>query len=170
MRHGILSIDDEVHDDLFDLAGVGKDGPCAVLQLHEQLNIVAYEAAQHAVEAPNQIIEGNVLRLAHLLAAVSQPTAWLVPAMGGGRSTRPPSSGHTGYHREQVVEIVGDGAGKPSDALKLLGLPKLLFKPLALRHFKRHANKWNNSPSWLAGRKVAKNNVSAFLYANSLHR
>jgi len=151
--HRVGRVHEEVHQDLFDLAGVGLDGGKVPVEL--QLNadflprpVEGLAGVLHGlveVDGPDLVaaLAGVAQQLGREAGAavdelldVAQPLVVLVLRAEIEEHQRGVSlDGH-----EQVVEVVGDPAGQGADGLHLLGLAQLgleefflLLGALALR-------------------------------------
>ena len=70
--HGIASVDHQVHQNLFHLAGIGAHPAQLGVELHHQANIFANQRRQELGHLSHQIVEVQYFRLQHLLAAQCQ--------------------------------------------------------------------------------------------------
>ena len=144
----------EVHDHLLQLPAIRLDAGDARPKAHHDLHIFADEALEHRPHAGDDRVEIEQRRLDDLLAAEGQQLAGeLGGALAGfpnRRDVRPPGIVRVEileqqlaipqHHGEQVVEIVGDASGEPSDRFHLLGLLKLRLQRAALRDVQRNTD------------------------------
>ena len=71
-RHRIARVDDEVHDDLFDLPGIGMHPMQTVGQRGGKFNVLADDAPKHLLETANDLLEVGHPRFDHLSVAEGQ--------------------------------------------------------------------------------------------------
>ena len=71
-RHRVARVDDEVHEDLLDLPGIGLHGAEVEAAHDRQLDVLAEEAAQHLLDAADRLVEVEDPRLEDLLPAERQ--------------------------------------------------------------------------------------------------
>ena len=146
IRHGIASVDGQVHDDLLDLVGIGAHGASLRIEREHHINILSNQALEHLLEVADYIVHRDVPRLADLAAAEGQKLACqatpvhgrfhdfrhgLVQRVIGGKFVQR----HlriAGNYGDQVVEIVRHTAGETADSVELLSLLELRFKLQAL--------------------------------------
>ena len=72
LGHGVPGVDDQVHDDLFDLAGVGADACGIVRQPRDEVDVLADDAAQHPFDPADDLVEIEQRRLHDVLATEDQ--------------------------------------------------------------------------------------------------
>ena len=78
--HGVASVEREVHDDLIDIAGVGKNRRQVGRELHVERDVFADEPAQHGDGLLDDFVERERPALDDLFAAVGEQLA----GQGGG--------------------------------------------------------------------------------------
>src|SRR5215510_2349375 len=71
-RHGIASVDTEVDEDLFELDRICNHRPERAFELRFNVDIVADQALQHALDADHHVIDIHEARLHDALARKSQ--------------------------------------------------------------------------------------------------
>src|SRR6266540_5658069 len=141
-RHRIAGIDGQVQDDLFDLPWIHLDETQSRLQDGFQKDVLAEQRLEHSLKVRHHGIQVQHFQLQNLQAAEGQKLA----CQGCGPPTRfldlldVLASKEIGSEavehkftvavndRQQVVEVMRDAAGKPSDRLHFLSLAKLLFQ------------------------------------------
>ncbi len=142
-RHGVARVDGQVHQHLFDLAGIGADAPQVRSQDGGNRDVFAQETTQHLLDADDDGVEVEDLGRQHLLAAEGQELARQrrrsLPGLAHlfqqrshavlGREGGQQRVTVAKDDRQQIVEIVGHAAGESADRLHLLGLQKLRFQP-----------------------------------------
>jgi hypothetical protein len=146
-RHGIAGVDDEVHDDLLELAGVQMNRATCV-QLRAQLDVLGDQAMQHFLELADRLVEVQQLWVADLSSAegeqlTRQSTSSLGAAFdllqvrehGPGRQSRELELGHRQLgvaedRGQDVVEVVRHAACEQSDRLELLRVQQLFVQLL----------------------------------------
>ncbi len=148
LRHRVAGVDREVHQDLLDLVRIGLDRPQVRAGHRQQLDVLADQAAQHAVQVQRQLAEVDDPRLDDLLAGEGEQTVREVRGALRRLADLPQlrlqrmRGAEPGVdqirvaedHRQHVVDVVRDAAGQAADALELLHLRQLLFQPAPLRH------------------------------------
>ena len=82
--HGVAGIDDEVHDDLLDLAGIGVDIAERGIVGGGEFDVLADEAAQHFIHAGDDFVQLNDAGLEDLLAAEGEQLAGERGGAAGG--------------------------------------------------------------------------------------
>jgi hypothetical protein len=140
--HGVARVDDQVHDDLFDLPGIRLDGPESIRGCSHDQNVLADQAAEHFVQVLDQHVEVDHLGLKDLFTTERQE----MPGQGCRPLRRgidmldvgpdlffPPGivQDHAAValnHREQVIEVMRQATSQPAHCFHLLGLPQLLFE------------------------------------------
>jgi hypothetical protein len=68
-RHGIPRVDDEVHDDLLDVARIGAHPAEWLRGERHEIHVGAKDALEHLVHARQHVVQVEHLRREHLLAA-----------------------------------------------------------------------------------------------------
>ena len=144
--HRVAGVDRQVHQHLLDLARVGLDRAGLADGADVELQVLADQAPQHAIELADDGVEIDDARLDDLPAREQQQLA----GQGGGalagaldllerrpvrmrrRDLAEDDVGVALHDGEQVVEVVRDAAGEPADRLHLLRLQELLLELLAL--------------------------------------
>ncbi len=147
--HCISGICGQIHQHLFDLPRVGLDGTRLSVQPKNNFNILSDQLAQHLRDFPDDLIHANKFGRTRPLPAEGQElarqSAGLICRPGDFGDSRPVSGQGGGVSAkvggnhfripendgQQIVEVVGDAAGKPPDALQLLSLAQLVFEVLA---------------------------------------
>ena len=123
--HGIARIDNQVHNHLLELAGIGLDAPRKGTQPSRQANIFPDEPSQEALQPLHDLIENQHLGLQELAAAECQelrrqscgPLGRIVDQceIAIGRmlrgDARQEEVAAPDDHGQKVVEVVGDAAG-----------------------------------------------------------
>ena len=145
-RHRVARVEDQVHQDLLQLSGVGADGVEPGRQLRHQFDAFADQPAEHLAHPDDQCVEIDRRRMEHLFAAERQQ----LPGQGGRALARLDHFDHVGAARivrgervddevreaedrgQQIVEVVGDAAGELADGLHFLRLTELRFEGLPL--------------------------------------
>jgi len=74
-RHRIARVDDEVHEHLFDLSGIGAHAPEAGCRQRLELDVLTQNALEHLADAGEYFIEIEDLRRQHLLSAEGEHLA-----------------------------------------------------------------------------------------------
>src|SRR6476661_2604181 len=72
IRHRIPRVDDEIHDNLLDLAGIDTHASQIRIDVNEELNVHSEQALQHLLHVEHQGSEFHNLRLNDLFSAESQ--------------------------------------------------------------------------------------------------
>ena len=145
VRHGIARVDCQIDEDLFELAGINSDGPREFIEVGNQLDPGADEAAQHFSQRRNGGVRAKDLRRDDFFATEHQQ----LPGQRGGLFAGPdnfirqagiaPGESRAQNFRvavddgQQVIEIVGDAPREPADRLHFLRLPQVGFETAALR-------------------------------------
>ena len=151
--HGVAGVDRQVEQAVLDLIGIRPGAPQAAGQDRFDLDRLPDRALKQFLHAAHQRVEveaGGRQRLApregqQALGQRRRPVA---------RLDREPDMAHqvvaagqlvVQYVQvaqdglQQVVEVMGDAAGKLADGLHLLGLPQGFLRLLALRHLRPDA-------------------------------
>ena len=145
VRHGVARIDEQVHDHLLDLFGIGQDTAQMGIERGGEGDVFADEAAEHAFGIADGGIEVERTGLDDLLAAEGEELAGeggcafagladflgAVPQGAVGIEAAGEEIGIAIDDGEQVIEIVSDTAGEASDAFQFLRLAELLLQFLA---------------------------------------
>ena len=146
--HGVAPVDDEVHDDLLDLPRVcGYTGE--VIREHEpQDDIFADQPPQHVGHAGHERVLVHQARMENLAPAERQQAVRergaplrrvidelkIAPRRVVGSEPAHEDLGSAGDHHQEVVEVVRDPPGQPSDGFQLLGVPILGLEPATPIH------------------------------------
>jgi hypothetical protein len=137
--HRVARVHGEVHDHLFELAGVCLDAAQIGLQLEHELDLIADETLQHLVRVRQHAVDVEHFALHHLTPAEGEQLArerrrrlagavhlrdvgadgMVLPELFHHQLAVPENAG------EQIVEVVRDPAGELADRLHLLRLPEL---------------------------------------------
>ena len=141
----IAGVQHEIENRLLDLRRIDFDQRRLVRHLARQLDVFANQARQHALQPENGLIEIDLLREKHLLAAERQQLLRqrrralprLLDFLEGRsiRIVRRPVIEQqlrvAENRRQQIIEIVRDAARQPPDALHLLEVrqPRLEHPP-----------------------------------------
>ncbi len=142
LRHGILRIHDQVHDDLFELPGVGAGVSGVGGEARDQFDVFADQGPQQPLHVADHAVDVDDLQFQELLAAERQQLPGQGRGAVGGLLDRlhlvvhvaaffqllQQHLGVSGDHHQQVVEVVRDAAGQPAHRIHLLRLPQLLFQ------------------------------------------
>ena len=146
VRHRVACVDGEIDDHLLDLAGVGADGAEPGAGADVELDVLAEQALQRAADLGDDRVQVERPRLEHLPAAEGEQ---LLRQLGGAVGSPldlaevaakldvavralEQQRGVAGDPGQQVVEVVGDAAGEPAEALELLRVQQLRLQPLPL--------------------------------------
>ena len=149
LRHGVAGVDGQVHQDLFDLAGVGPHRAQSHGRPDGELDVLADEAREHLAGFFDEVVQVEHPRLQNLLSAEGQQLPGerrrALPGLLDLHEVRPQrvarrqrADGHFAVGEDdgqQVVEVVGHAAGQSPHRFHLLRLPELL---LALRQLPLH--------------------------------
>jgi hypothetical protein len=135
--HRVTCVDDEVEDDLLQLARVGPDAAGLGGQLGDDVDVLADQPPQHRVHPGDDLVQVDDLRLEDLLAAEGEQLARQCRRPVGGKLDLVERRGERGIaavdlragdvavaadRQQQVVEVVGDPARELADRLHLLRL------------------------------------------------
>src|SRR5204863_6479307 len=137
--HRIPRVDDEVDDRLLQLSRVRVHGAQLGSELGLQLDVLANETDEHAVQVSNHRVQVEDARLEHLLPAEHEQLAResrgslgglfnfldVQASLGALVEAVEQQSGRSEHRRQQVVELSRDAAGQSSHRLHLLRLPVL---------------------------------------------
>jgi len=146
--HRVARVDDEVHQHLLHLSVVSADEAEIRVEPRLQQDVLAEYTQEHAFHLADDAVQVEERRLEDLLPAEGEQLSRQrgCPLRGAPDllDVAPPpilvlqiaeqqlaAARHDG---EQVVEVVGDAAGEPSDRLHLLRLAELFLEMLALAH------------------------------------
>ena len=143
--HGVARVDREIHDDLFDLAGIGANGAKIWREAEDELDIFANEAGNELDDILDDGVEIEDARLEDLHAAESEKLASqgggavggavdLFDFARGGVRRRQDIHQQLGValdDHEEIVEVVGDAAREAAHGLHFLGLAELFFELMA---------------------------------------
>ena len=139
--HGVAGIDHQVHQHLLQVPRVGLHLPEVLPRHRPDRDVLADQAANHLVHAGDDLVEVENARLQDLLPAEGQELPgqlrgafprlldlFDVRAHRIGRWHPADEDARVAQdHRQEVVEVVRDPAGQPTDGLHLLGVTELLF-------------------------------------------
>ncbi len=142
LRHRIARVDREVHQDLLELAGIDPHAPQARLRHRDELDVLAEQTAEHAIDVEDQLIQVDDAGLDDLAPRECQELPREVRrALRGardlgdvaergiaGRGIGPRHLGVAEDRRQQVVEVVRDAASQPADAFHALREQELRFE------------------------------------------
>ncbi len=147
-RHRIGGIHNQVQEHLLDLPGIGLHPPEWLAQVDPVLDVLPQQALQQPSHLHDQFIQVENLGLQHLPAAEGQQlsrqqrrpvcnAANLFAVSANGVRWLDPFKSQIAVsldYCEQIIEIVRYAAGKSSQCIHFLRLPKLLFElfPLLL--------------------------------------
>ena len=153
-RHRVARVDREVQHDLLDLTRIGHDAAELSPRQERELDVLAHQAAEHALHPPDERVEVDHLRLEDLLPAEREELAGERARPLGGVvdlhevcaqrvalcDVRDGKARVAQDHRQQVVEVVRDAAREPADGLELLRLRELRLEQLLTGHvaYRRH--------------------------------
>src|SRR6202022_391882 len=181
-RHRISRVDDEVHQHLFELPWIRVDCLNGGVEGYLELDIFSDEAAEHLLEAADDVVNVHHSWLHHLLPAEREQ---LSSETGGTiRSRRnllhvltvltrtEPLYEHCAVahdHREEVIEVVSDAARELSDGLHFgcltnLRLQRSPFSGVDERHHRR-----NDLPFLIENRCAFHHERSHLLPSMNLH-
>src|SRR5271170_290735 len=146
VRHGVLGIDHEIHDDLLELSGIGAGAANGRGEAGGEFHVFPDERAQEALHVFDDGVDVDDLEFEKLLAAESKKLAGKrSSAVGGllngfrlnvqrisGSELVEENLGVAADHHEQIVEVVSDAAGETADGFHFLGLAELVFEDAAL--------------------------------------
>ena len=144
--HGVFGVDDEIHDDLFELAGIGAGAADGGGEAGGEFDIFADEGAEETLHVGDDGVDVDDFEFEKLFAAESQELAGeRGGAVGGllngfGFGMQRMAEGELVEHdfgiaaddHEEIVEVVGDAAGEAADGFHFLGLAELVFEHAAL--------------------------------------
>src|ERR1019366_3017126 len=140
--HGIFGIDDQVHDDLLQLAGIGAGVSGLGGEPRHQFDVFADQGPQQALHVADDGVDVDYLEFEELLAAERQQLAsegrGAVGCLLDGLDLLVHGAalfqllqqdlGVSVNDHQKVVEVVGDAAGEAADGIHFLRLAKLLFE------------------------------------------
>ncbi len=138
----------QIGDDLLQLAGVSTHTRLVGLQIEGQRRGGGHRGANDADGAANQLVHARRLRAQASAACVGEQLPGeqrrplrrtddrieITPGRRIDRHLLPGQLGVAEHDQQQVVEVVGDAAGHPAEALQVLGLEQAVLEPLPLRH------------------------------------
>ena len=75
MRHGVAGVHDEVHDDLFDLSGIGLHAAQPFIERRGEYDVFTDQTVQHLFRVGHKCVEIQDGGLQHLLPAEGQELA-----------------------------------------------------------------------------------------------
>ena len=149
LRHGVASVDRQVHDDLVDLARIGADAPTATApgtmtrSMSSPIMRVSIFRFSVTTSFRSRTLGASIcLRLKASNCRVSE----VARRRGVGNLLRRPTQprigaqaleqkfGITGNHHQQIVEVVRDAAGEAADGFHFLRLTELHFQRSGLGH------------------------------------
>ena len=142
--HGVTGVDDQIHQHLLELPGIGLDAGRARAGMGGELDVFADQPAQHLLGGAQQFVDGEPHGLQHLLAAEGEQLAGEHGGPGSGFFNGMGLAAHGRIHAElvlekrgiavddhqQVVEVVRDAAGERAQGLHLMRLADALFELL----------------------------------------
>ena len=157
MRHGVARVDDKIHDDLLELAGIGLDRATPGAPADIEVDVLSDQAPQHGRQAGDDRVEIEHPRRDDLLAAEGEELTgeagreltgaqdlecvgprWIVRRQALDHLLAEPHD-----DRQQIVEIVGDPAGQAPKGFHLLRLPTFLLETLPLADVARETERAN---------------------------
>ncbi len=144
--HGVFSIDDEIHDDLLELTGIGASATDGGSETGGEFDIFADERAQEALHIGDDGVHVDDLEFEKLLAAEGEKlTREGSGAIGGllngfgldvqrvfGSELIEENFGIAADDHEQIVEVVSDASGETADGFHFLRLTELIFEDATL--------------------------------------
>ncbi len=167
-RHGMPSIEGQVHDDLLDLAEVRLAEPQVVQGYGQDLDVFSDQPPEQGVEIQHDVVQVNDARRKHLLAAEREQLAGNARGSIGGRLDlrravgQAAAGGNAFGHDlgvsqgdgEQVVEIVSDAASQTSNGFHLLRLAESFLEGHALGNILRQRRRAQHSSRIVDQRSV----------------
>ena len=142
--HRIAGVDDQVHNDLFNLSGIGLDASIGAGRFDGQQNVFTDDATQQGCRIRDQAAEIQNPRFNNGSTTKRQQLL----RQSGGSLTRF-TNGRDGFsirvairhgrkqqvtvaadHRQQVIEVVSDTTSQPPDGFHFLRFMKLVFEAL----------------------------------------
>ena len=163
LRHGVFGVDDEIHDDLLELAGIGASAADGGSEAGGEFDIFADEGAQETLHVGDDGVDVDDFEFEKLFAAEGEELAGQSGgAVGGllngfGFGMQRMAEGELVEHdlgvsaddHEEIVEVVGDAAGEAADGFHFLGLAELVFENAALGDV--FGNAFENVGGFVAG-------------------
>ena len=142
-RHGVAGIDDEVHQDLLDLSGIGLQPPQLLIKDGDEIDILSDETSEHLSQIVHDGIQVDHFRLQHLTPAerqkLSGQCAGLFTGLLDGVQFPANRIGFAHIRQQdlrisrddgqQIVEVMRDAARKLSHDFHFLSLAQLLLTP-----------------------------------------
>ena len=138
LGHGVAGVDREVHEDLRDLAGIGKHIAERGVEGEDERDVFAQQPFEKTGGLLDDGVWVEALHFEYLVAAEGEQLAGeRNGAVGGGLDhlqarfaavrvdVAPQQVARGEDHGEDVVEVVGDAAGKAADAFEFLSLDQL---------------------------------------------
>ena len=143
---GFGGVQQQVHDDLVDLRGVGLDGGYGGFEFEVQADVAGKGGAHNAADLQDGGRDTDGVQDKPAFTGVGQelarqiggPFARLHQALqegtqrAGGRRKVEAEAGVSHNAGEEIIEVMGDAAGQYSEAFQLLRFTKLLFNLFAL--------------------------------------
>src|SRR5271166_4800554 len=144
--HGVFGVDDEIHDDLLELAGVGASATDGRSKIGGEFDIFADERAQQALHIGYDGVDVDDFEFEKLLAAEGEKlTGEGGGAIGGllngfglgmqsifGSELIEENFSVAADDHEQIVEVVSDASGETADGFHFLRLTELIFEDATL--------------------------------------
>nr|WP_232203938.1 hypothetical protein [Chlorobaculum parvum] len=141
-RHGIFGVNGKVHDDLFELAGIPAHGKRLLMQMVANVDVGPDGSPQKLLEVPDHFVQINGSELKRLAAAEGQklPDKFtrfeggvmddfdILLALFGFTDALQQHLGVAENRGQEIVQIMRDATGKPTDRFDFLRLIELLFK------------------------------------------
>jgi len=143
--HCVFRVDDQIHDDLLELTGVGASAADVGSKLSGEFDIFADEGAQQALHVGDDRVDVDDFEFEKLLAAECKeltgesrghgwrPAEWLPPGAKGMALAKLAEKdlGVAADDHEQIVEVVSDAAGEAAERLPFSGPAELIFENAA---------------------------------------
>ncbi len=141
-RHRVAGIHGQVHDDLLELSRIRQDVSELARQMHCEVDVFTEQAAEHALDPPDDLVHVRDPGLDDLLAAEAQELSGqgcrslarlvhLPDVIAKGVRLLEPLDGKGAVRQddaEQVVEVVCDASRKAADGLESLRGDHLVFR------------------------------------------
>ena len=141
LRHGIPRVDDKIDQNLLKLGLVGAQPPIRLIELTDEPDIVANEAAQHGFQTHDRGIERQNFGVQRLFTAEREqlPNQRRGPFAGlqgffdlsakGVLRTELCQEDLTVAHDDgqEIIEVMCNPSGQPANGFHFLGLPKLFL-------------------------------------------
>ena len=151
-RDGLRGVENQVHDHLLNLSGIGFNGGKAGLEREPQAHLFRYRGAQQRGHIAHGLRKIHGLDDVPALAGVRHELARqiggpfalleddldLLPAPAGNFSVHQARVTHDAG--QAVVEIMRDPAGQDADALQFLCLPKALLGAFVFGDIQEHCH------------------------------